>query len=136
MSRILVTGASGFIGRAVIAAFKQGEDTLRAAVRRPPLPPFPQNIEVTQLADLATPIDWKPLLYGIDKVIHLAGIAQIGRGVAPELYDLINRAGDGATCDCGGTGRHQPFRVRLFDPGAVRASHRPCSDRARPRDAD
>jgi UDP-glucose 4-epimerase len=93
MSRILVTGASGFIGRAVIAAFKQGEDTLRAAVRRPPLPPFPQNIEVTQLADLATPIDWKPLLYGIDKVIHLAGIAQIGRGVAPELYDLINRAG-------------------------------------------
>jgi nucleoside-diphosphate-sugar epimerase len=93
MSRILVTGASGFIGRAVITAFKQGEDTLRAAVRRPPLPPFPQSIEVMQLADLATPIDWEPLLDGIDKVIHLAGIAQIGRGVAPELYDLINRAG-------------------------------------------
>jgi len=87
----LVTGASGFIGRAVIAAFAQRGDVLRAAVRRPPQPPFPDAVEVVQHPDLTQPVDWRPLLDGIDQVIHLAGIAHVGRGVAPELYDHVNR---------------------------------------------
>lgn len=91
MSRVLVTGASGFIGRAVVAAFAQAGHRLRAAVRRPPQPAFPDGVEVMQHPDLAQPVDWRPLLDGVDQVIHLAGIAHIGRGVPPELYDRVNR---------------------------------------------
>ena len=91
VNRILVTGASGFIGRAVLAAFAQRGDAVRAAVRRPPQPPLPAAVEVVQHADLTQPIDWRPLLQGVDRVIHLAAVAHMGRSVAPELYDRVNR---------------------------------------------
>lgn len=91
MSRILVTGASGFIGRAVIAALADNGHGVRAAVRRPPLPPFPSAIDVRQHSDLAQPIDWRPLLDDVDQVVHLAGVAHTGRGSDPGLYDCVNR---------------------------------------------
>jgi nucleoside-diphosphate-sugar epimerase len=89
MSRILVTGATGFIGRAVVADFAQRGHTVRAAVRRAPEPPFPLGVEVIQHADLVGDVEWQPLLDGIDGVIHLAGIAHTG-GISPELYDQVN----------------------------------------------
>ena len=91
MPRILVTGASGFIGRPLIAAFVQNRYQVRAAVRRPPQPPLPDGVEVVQHADLTQPVDWRPLLEGVDTVIHLAGIAHTGRGSAASLYDHVNR---------------------------------------------
>ena len=89
MSRILVTGASGFVGRAVVAALAKDGHAVRAAVRRP-APAFPANVEIVQIGDLAEPIDWSPLLAGIDVAIHLAGIAHIGPRVGATLYDRVN----------------------------------------------
>ena len=74
MSRVLVTGASGFIGSAVVAALARDGHTVRAAVRRPHLS-FPDGVEVVQHPDLAEAFDWQPLLQGVDQVVHLAGIA-------------------------------------------------------------
>jgi nucleoside-diphosphate-sugar epimerase len=91
MSRILVTGASGFVGRALVAAFAEQGHEVRAAVRRAPLRAFPRGVDVLQHPDLAQPIDWRPLLDGAEQVIHLAGVAH-SSGVAPDFYDLINRA--------------------------------------------
>src|SRR5262249_28183204 len=91
MSHVLVTGASGFIGRAVVAAFAADGHKLRAAVRRPLLATLFEGIEVVRHGDLMRPIDWSPLVDGIDTVIHLAGIAHTGRDRNAEIYDRVNR---------------------------------------------
>ena len=91
MTRILVTGASGFVGHAVVAALASQGSAVRAAVRRPPQRPFVDGVEVVAHPDLAQAFDWHPLLEGADQVVHLAGIARTGRGVTSELHDRINR---------------------------------------------
>lgn len=125
MTRLLVTGASGFIGRAVISAFAQDGHPLRAASRRPPQPPFAANVEVAQHADLSQPVDWAPLLGGIDQVIHLAGIAHT-RGVAPQLYDRINRQ---ATAELAAAAARAGVRQFVF-VSSIRAQSGPSADHA------
>jgi nucleoside-diphosphate-sugar epimerase len=90
MSRILVTGASGFIGSAVVEVLARDGHTVRAAVRRPHLS-FPDGVEVMQHPDLAQAFDWRPLLHDVDQVVHLAGIAHTGRSVDRAAYDRVNR---------------------------------------------
>ena len=90
MNRVLVTGATGFLGRAVVAAFAEDGTKVRAAVRSAPNPPFKAGIEVAKHPDLAQPIDWRPLLDGIDVVIHLAGIAHITTNLPSGLYERVN----------------------------------------------
>jgi UDP-glucose 4-epimerase len=90
MNRVLVTGATGFLGRAVVAAFVEDGNMVRAATRSEPDPPFGATVEVVRHPDLAGPVDWRPLLDGIDVVIHLAGIAHITTSLAPDLYDRVN----------------------------------------------
>ena len=91
MRRVLVTGASGFIGRNVISALAAEGHTLRAAVRRPPLPRLPAGVEVVQHVDFTQSVDWQSLVAGTDAVIHLAGIAHTGEGMSDALYDRVNR---------------------------------------------
>jgi UDP-glucose 4-epimerase len=88
--KVLVTGATGFVGRAVVAALAADGDEVYAAVRHAPSPPLPPGVAVARHGDLAGPIDWAPLLAGIDCVVHLAGIAHAGPGVAEERYDQVN----------------------------------------------
>jgi nucleoside-diphosphate-sugar epimerase len=84
LGRILVTGAFGFVGRAVVAGLASGGHGVRAAVRRSPQFSFAPNVDVTAHADLKQAFDWQPLLEGVDQVVHLAGIAHAGCGVTPE----------------------------------------------------
>ena len=91
MGKLLVTGATGFVGRAVVTAFSESGDHVRAAVRSTPHPPFDGRIEVIRHPDLLQPIDWQPLVAGMDFVIHLAGIAHTGPGNSTETYDRVNR---------------------------------------------
>lgn len=90
MSRILVTGATGFIGRALVPALAEDGHTVRIAVRQPASSPLPADVEVIAGCDLAQPVDWQRVLDGIDQVVHLAGIAHTG-SVAASMYDRINR---------------------------------------------
>lgn len=125
-TRILITGASGFVGRALAAAFAQGGYTVRAAVRRPPEPAFARGVEVVQHPDLSEDFDWRPLLEGVDQVIHLAGIAHTGRGVAPELYDRINRQATGLLAAAAAQAGVRQF---VF-VSSIRAQNGPCADHA------
>ena len=125
MTRILVTGASGFVGRAVVTAFAQSDRTIRAAVRRPPEPAFAAGVEVVQHPDLSQSFDWKPYLEGVDQVVHLAGIAHTG-GVAPQLYDRVNHR---ATAELAAASAAAGVRHFVF-VSSIRAQSGPSADHA------
>ena len=71
--RVLVTGASGFIGRPLVAALLRAGYAVRAVTRRQVS--FPDSVEVAIVSDLKNPIDWNPILQGVDIIVHLAGPA-------------------------------------------------------------
>ena len=89
--RVLVTGASGFVGRALVNDLAAQGHRVRAAMRQP-ADIFPRTVEVVAVSDLARPIEWRPLLRDMEAVVHLAGIAHAGPGIAEEVYDRVNRA--------------------------------------------
>ena len=87
---------------------------------------FPAGVEVVQHGDLAQPVDWQPLLAGIEQVVHLAGIAHIGRGVAAELYDRVNHQ---ATAQLA-TAAAQTGISRFVFVSSIRAQSGPAADHA------
>lgn len=86
--RILLTGASGFVGPHVVAALGQAGYRLRLAQRRPQ--PAPDGVETVLVGDLRGPVDWRPALDGVDHVVHMAGLAHAGPGLDETLYTRIN----------------------------------------------
>ena len=75
--RVLVTGASGFIGRPLVAALLRAGYAVRAVTRRQVS--FPNSVETAIVPDLINPIHWKPILQGVDIIVHLAGRGRIVR---------------------------------------------------------
>jgi nucleoside-diphosphate-sugar epimerase len=126
--RVLVTGATGFVGRAVVTALAADGEEVYAAVRTGgsdgPLPPFPQGIGVARHGDLAGPVDWAPLLAGIDWVVHLAGIAHAGPGIAEEHYDRVNHRATAALAKAARTAGV----ARLVFISSIRAQAGPAAD--------
>jgi nucleoside-diphosphate-sugar epimerase len=87
---VLVTGASGFIGRPLVTALAGAGYAVRAAVRDRRGQSFPSSVGIAALPDLTAPADWSSLVTGMDAVVHLAAIAHIGPGVAQAVYEQVN----------------------------------------------
>jgi nucleoside-diphosphate-sugar epimerase len=123
--RVLVTGASGFVGRALVIALATSGHEVRAATRRRLGPfDFPAGVEIMPHADLASPIDWLPLLANVDAVVHLAGIAHVGSDVPDALYDRVNHV---ATAELAAAANRTGVQRFVF-VSSVRAQSGPIAD--------
>ena len=123
MSRILVTGATGFVGRALVADFAAAGHEVRAAVRRTSVQ-FAPAVEVAVHGNLSEGIDWRPLVLGMDAVIHLAGIAHAGAGIDEARYDRVNHQ---ATAELANAARAAGVG-RLVFVSSIRAQSGPAAD--------
>jgi nucleoside-diphosphate-sugar epimerase len=90
VTRILVTGASGFVGRALVTELANVGHSVRAAMRQP-ADVFPRSVEVIAVSDLTRPVEWRALLKNVETVVHLAGIAHAEPEIAEQAYDRVNR---------------------------------------------
>jgi nucleoside-diphosphate-sugar epimerase len=137
VTRILVTGASGFVGRAMVGDLAAAGRSVRAAMRQP-ADVFARSVEVVAVSDLTRPVEWRALLKDVDTVVHLAGIAHAGPGIAEEAYDRVNRL---ATAELANAARAAGIR-RLIFMSSIRAQSGPAArhvlreiDPAHPTDA-
>lgn len=122
MTRTLVTGASGFVGRALVADLANAGHSVRAAMRQP-ADVFPRSVEVVAVSDLTRPVEWRALLRNIETVVHLAGIAHAGPGIAEDAYDRVNRL---ATAELAAAAKAIGIRHLVF-MSSIRAQSGPSS---------
>ena len=98
--KILVTGASGFIGNFLLTALRDAGHEVRAASRSRV---EQQGIDYVLAPELGPDADWSRALNGVDAVIHLAGRAHVPSKNADseteELHFCINTEGTRALAD-------------------------------------
>ena len=89
--RVLVTGANGFVGRALAAqlvARDSGE--VLALTRQSPIDPVP-GARYLPVGDLALPIEWPQLLAGVHTLVHTAARVHVLNDRTAEALDEFHR---------------------------------------------
>lgn len=91
MTRVLVTGANGFLGRPLCAYLTECGHSVAAAVRSRGAGVAPGS-DVVVTGDLAATPDLSPVLSRVDVVVHLAGRAHVMRETSLDPDAAFHRA--------------------------------------------
>ncbi len=120
--RVLLTGATGFIGRGLVPVLSAKGYRVRAAMRT--VTSVPDEVESAVVGDLRRPINLAEALRDVDYVIHSAGIAHADDGVSEGTYREVNA---GTTAILARAARQAGVR-RFVLLSSVRAQVGPSAD--------
>lgn len=95
LSRILVTGGGGFIGRPLCARLALDGFDVRASVRQRPLLNV-ANVECVRV-ELTPETDWSRYLAGVDSIVHVAARAHMTRDRAEDPLAEFRRVNAAST---------------------------------------
>lgn len=73
---ILVTGATGFVGAALVARLARDKVPVRACVHRRAIEPM-DGVESVRVGELGDAFDWRAALEGVAVVVHVAARAHV-----------------------------------------------------------
>ncbi len=95
--RVLVTGASGFVGRALCPALRDAGHRVIAAVRN--ASGVPEGCEVRLVDDIGPDTDWTEALQDVEAVVHLAARVHVMRKSAADPSTAFRRTNtEGTLC--------------------------------------
>lgn len=93
MDRILITGATGFVGRPLVEALAgRGYPLVLAGRHGRPAGKLDNAVQIVEIGDIGPRTEWSEALDGCSVVIHLAARTP-ARGVAPEVHSIVNDQG-------------------------------------------
>tara|TARA_Y100000389_G_C17458710_1_gene520031 strand:- start:76 stop:1026 length:951 start_codon:yes stop_codon:yes gene_type:complete len=91
MKKILVTGASGFVGKSLCETLSKSGRSVFGAVRSSNSILINNNVKYISVGDISFKKDWKNFLYNVDCIIHCAGIAhKMNNDKNFDVYRLTN----------------------------------------------
>jgi nucleoside-diphosphate-sugar epimerase len=96
MKKILVTGASGFVGQALCSTLVAHGHVVRAAVRSADSMPSADGLDVVAVGEVGAQTDWSAVFAGVDYVIHCAARAHVMHETEADAlaaYRAVNVAG-------------------------------------------
>lgn len=87
---ILIVGATGFVGSALVEALLcRSSWTLTVALRKES-PLIPANVRIFELNDSISVVDWSKILEGIDVVVFLAAVTVVSKFESPTEFRRVN----------------------------------------------
>jgi nucleoside-diphosphate-sugar epimerase len=95
MERILITGAAGFVGRALCKELQGAGFSVRGTLRGQN-GELPSDIESVRISSVDGTTDWKEALAGVNSIVHLAARVHLLQDDAPDplgAYREINVEG-------------------------------------------
>lgn len=112
-TKLLVTGASGFVGRALASKATAHGVPLRVAFRRAGVA-IAGGVEAAVIPGLDADTDWQPALEGIDVVVHCAARAHVMRELSSDPLTEFRRVNCEGTINLATQAAHAGVRRFIF----------------------